>query len=252
MVVVGDTTLEDILPQLERHFGKWAAGDVPAKTIATVPAPEKGAVYVVHRPESQQSIIIAGRLMEPKANDNEIGIEAANRILGGDFTSRINMNLREDKHWSYGARTLVIDTQAQRPFLAYAPVQSDKSVESVAEIAKEFRNIVGDSLPSLDEINEAKEETIRSLPGRWETNGAVAGDLIEVLRFGLAEDYWDRYAAMVHGLDSDDVARGAASMVDPAQTIWVIVGDKEQIVPGLAELGLGEIHFIDADGNPVE
>ena len=252
MVVVGDTTLEEILPQLERHFGKWAAGDVPVKTIATVEAPEKGAVYVVHRPESQQSIIIAGRLMEPKANDNEIGIEAANRILGGDFTSRINMNLREDKHWSYGARTVLLDTQAQRPFLAYAPVQSDKSVESIAEIAREFRDIVGDRLPSPDEINEAKEETIRSLPGRWETNGAVAGDLIEVLRFGLAEDYWDRYASMVQGLDVDDVSRGAASMVNPAQTIWVIVGDKEQIVPGLAELGLGEIHFIDADGNPVE
>lgn len=252
MVVVGDTTLEEILPQLEKYFGKWAAGDVPVKTIATVPEPEKGAVYVIHRPESQQSIIIAGRLMEPKANDNEIGIEAANRILGGDFTSRVNMNLREDKHWSYGAQTVVLDTQAQRPFLAYAPVQSDKSVESVAEIAKEFSGIVGDRLPSSDEINEAKEETIRSLPGRWETNGAVAGDLIEVLRFGLADDYWDSYAAMVQDLDVDDVSRGAASIVNPAQTTWVIVGDKEQIVPGLAELGLGEIHFIDADGNPVE
>jgi len=252
MVVVGDTTLEEILPKLEKYFGKWAPGEVPGKNIAQVKMPEAGRVYVIDRPESEQSIIFAGGLVEAKANANETGIEAANKVLGGDFTSRLNLNLREDKHWSYGARSVLVDTQAQRPFIAYAPVQSDKSVESIAEIAREFAAIRSDRPPTDEEIAEVKDESIRALPGRWETNGAVAGDLIEVLRFGLPEDYWDRYPGMIRNLTAQDVEKGAASLVEPATTTWVIVGDRKQIEPGLAELGLGQIYYIDADGNPVE
>jgi zinc protease len=252
MVVVGDTTLDEILPRLEKHFGKWAPGEVPTKNIALVNKPAGGRVFVIDRPESQQSIIFAGGLIEPKANANEIGIETANDVLGGDFTSRINLNLREDKHWSYGAGSFVVDTQAQRPFLAYAPVQSDKTLESVAEIAREFREITSDRLPSEQEISDVKDRSIRALPGRWETNGAVAGDLIEVLRFGLPADYWDRYPGMLRNLSDQEVTRGAASLVDTATTTWVIVGDRKQIDQGLAELGLGQIHYIDADGNPID
>jgi zinc protease len=252
MVVVGDTTLEEIIPKLEKYFGKWTPAEVPEKNIAQVKMPEAGRVYVIDRPESEQSIIFAGGLVEAKANANETGIEAANKVLGGDFTSRLNLNLREDKHWSYGARSVLVDTQAQRPFIAYAPVQSDKSVESIAEIAGEFAAIRSDRPPTEEEIAEVKDESIRALPGRWETNGAVAGDLIEVLRFGLPEDYWDRYPGMIRNLTAQDVEKGAGSLVEPATTTWVIVGDRKQIEPGLAELGLGEIHYIDADGNPLD
>ena len=123
------------------------------------------------RPESQQSIVIAGYLTDPYGQVDELAKNVMNDVLGGDFTSRINMNLREDKHWAYGARSLVWDAKGQRPYLAYAPVQTDKTKESIQEIQKEFDGFVGDSPVKQEEFDKVQKNSTLQLSGRWETNG---------------------------------------------------------------------------------
>jgi zinc protease len=171
-----------------------------------------------------------------------------NTVLGGQFISRLNMNLREDKHWSYGASTLLVDARGPRPFVAVAPVQTDKTKESVAEVLKELRGIRGEKPVSAEELRTAQDSLVLTLPGEWETSGAVAGSLAEIVRFGFDDRYYDGYAAKVRGTSLADVA-AAAAVVQPEKLVWVIAGDRAKIEPGLRELGLGEVKAIDADGN---
>ena len=124
-----------------------------------------------------------------------------NDILGGAFTSRVNMNLREDKGWSYGADTTVVQTQAQRPFLAIAPVQADQTAASMQEIKREIEEFVGSRNATAAEVATSKRRSTLTLPGRWETARAVARDIAELVRFDLPDDYWNDYAELVNGLD---------------------------------------------------
>ncbi|MBZ0115080.1 MAG: insulinase family protein, partial [Thermoanaerobaculia bacterium] len=178
LVVVGDVAMADVLPMLEKRFGTWQAGDIPTKNLATVEQQPESAVYLVDRPNSEQSIIFAGFVAPPKGSDHALQIDAMNSILGGGFTGRINLNLREDKHWSYGARSFIQDAVGQRPFIAYAPVQTDKTSESMAEILSEIRGIrSGGTRPATaEELAKIKDQKTLTLPGRWETNNAVLND----------------------------------------------------------------------------
>ena len=249
LVVVGDVSMAELTPKLERVFASWEAADVPAKNIGTVAARTRSEVYLIDRPGSQQSVIFAGHLAPPTSNPNEMAIEAVNTVLGGSFSSRVNMNLREDKHWSYGARTQVIDARGQRPFIVNAPVQTDKTKESMQEIFGELTGIWESRPVTSDELGKAKDLQTLTLPGRWETNGAVSQDLVSMVRYGLPADYYDTYAANVRALDISDVSEVAQALIQPGRMVWVVVGDRAVIEEGIAELGLGEIHHVDADGN---
>ena len=141
LIVVGDTTLAEIRPRLEAAFAGWASGAVPKKNVAAVEPRAQSVVYVYDRPGALQSTILCGHAAPPRANPQEIPQQVMNTVLGGQFISRVNMNLREDKHWSYGAGTLFWDARGPRPFLGYAPVQTDKTKESVQELLKEMRGI---------------------------------------------------------------------------------------------------------------
>jgi zinc protease len=251
LVVVGDTTMGEIKPRLEGLLAGWESGTVPQKNIKEV-RHQESVVYLIDRPDSIQSIIFAGHIAPPTANPDEIAIQSMNEVLGASFSARINMNLREDKHWSYGARSILWEARGQRPFVVYAPVQSDKTKESMAEIRSELQGIVGDRPPTDDEVARAKDKRTLTLPGRWETAGAVAGSISEMVRFGLPEDYWQTYPGKVRSLGLNDVTSAASSVVRPSNVIWVVVGDREKIEDGIRELNLGELRLIDADGNPVE
>jgi zinc protease len=157
------------------------------------------------------------------------------------------MNLREDKHWSYGAYTSLVDARGERPFFAYAPVQTDKTAEALVELRKEMRAIGGDRPVSAEELERVRNTEVLSLPGRWETAGAVVGALAESVRFGLADDYWPRYAEEVKGVTLDDVDRAARTYIDPERQIYVVVGDRAKIEPALQTLGFDEIRPISAD-----
>jgi zinc protease len=175
-----------------------------------------------------------------------------NEIIGGSFTSRINMNLREDKAWSYGARTLLLSTKSQRPFIAYAPVQTDKTMESMAEIRRELTEYLGDNPATDEEINKVKSNNTLSLPGRWETAAAVLRDIGEIVTYDLPDDYWDTYADSVRNVSARQISTAADAVIKPDNMIWVIVGDRDKIEPRIRELEPGEITLLDVDGNELQ
>ena len=252
LVVVGDTTMDDLKPRLERLFRNWKSADVPQKNVDFVTHKSKSTIYLVDRPDSEQSVIFAGHVAPPKNNDQEIAIEAMNEVLGGSFNARMNMNLREDKHWSYGARSLLIDAQGQRPFLVYAPVQTDKTSESMVEIYKEVSGIRGERPPTAEEVIRAKNKNTLTLPGRWETANAVASSLTEMVRFGLPDDYWNTYPGQVRSLSDQQISDAAEAVVQPDKMVWVVVGDRSKVETDIKELGYGDLILMDADGNLLE
>ena len=251
LVVVGDITLAEVTPKLERLFGAWKPGDVPHKNLAAVPPREKPAVFIVDRPGSIQSVIVVGNLAPPKANPDEQAIEMMNKVLGGDFTSRINMNLREDKHWTYGARTSIPAARGQRPFWVSAPVQSDKTREAMQEISAELHGILGPKPVTDAEFARVVTNQTLRLPGTWETQASVAGSLADIVSFGLPDDYCQTYPDRIRGLKRDDLCRAAGAVVQADRLVWVVVGDRAKIEAGIRELNFGEVQFIDADGRPV-
>ncbi|MGC0774427.1 MAG: pitrilysin family protein [Candidatus Acidiferrum sp.] len=251
LVITGDTTLAEVTPKLEKLFANWKPGHIPEKNIKNVQLPAKSVVYLIDKPGAQQSIIFAGNIAPPRANPQEIAIEAANDDLGGMFGSRLNMDLREDKHWSYGVQSLLWGARGQRPFLAVAPVQTDKTKESLEEMNKVFRGILGDHPVTADELSKIQANETLSLPGSFETLNAVGQSILEIVQFGLPEDYYETYAGKVRALKTSDVEEGAKDIVHPDHLIWVVVGDRAKIEPGIKELGLGEIRLLDADGKPI-
>jgi zinc protease len=252
LVIVGDTTLAEIRPKIEALFSSWKPASVPKKNLSTVALADKPSVYIIDKPGAQQSVILAGHAAPPKSNPDEIAITTVNTVLGGVFISRLNMNIREDKHWSYGAGSFLPNARGQRPFIAYAPVQSDKTKEAVSEILKELREVIGTRPLDADELAMAKSNLTLSLPGSWETNDAVSASINEIVEFQLPADYYATYPAKIRATTLDDTKRAAAGLVHPGSIVWVVVGDREKIEKGLRELNLGELRFIDADGNPVK
>jgi zinc protease len=248
LIVVGDTTLKEITPKLDHLLGSWKQGDVPAKNLATVPQQPKASVYLIDRPDSQQSLILVGNVAPPKANPAEIAIETMNTVLGGAFSSRVNLNLREEKHWCYGAGTFLWPARGQRQFIAYAPVQTDKTKESLVELDKEMRGILGPRPVTEAELSRAQDNQTLQLPGSWETIGAVGGSIGEIVRFGLPDDYFTTYPEKVRALSVDSLTKAAAEVVHPDQLVWVVVGDRSKVESAIRELKWGEIQLLDADG----
>ncbi len=249
LLVVGDATMAEIQPKLEKLFAGWKSGVVPKKNLATVAPLDKTTIYLIDKPGAVQSMILAGHLAPPRANPNEAAIDVMNTILGGAFTSRLNMNLREDKHWAYGAQTMVLGARGQRTFMAYAPVQSDKTKESLQEIDKELRAIIKDRPVTDEEVTKSKLNLTLSLAGERETKAAVLGDIAEINRYGLAEDYFTTYAQRVNALERKDISAAAEIVLRPTRMVYVVVGDRAQVEKGLKELGFGEVKMMDADGN---
>jgi len=251
LIVVGATTMAEIRPRLERLFAAWKPGDIPAKNIATVSQQPRPVVYLIDRPGSLQSLIIAGNVAPPKANPKEVSIQTMNGVLGSDFSSRVNMNLREDKHWAYGAYTFFRDARGQRPFVTYAPVQTDKTKEAIVELDKELRGIVKERPIQPDELTRSQASLTLTLPGSWETMSALAGAIGNIVTYGLDDRYYDTFAAKVRAQTVQSLTEAAVEVVHPDRLVWVVVGDRSKIEPGLRELKLGEIRLIDTDGRPV-
>jgi zinc protease len=252
IVVVGDISLEELTSKLEKRFGKWKKGDVPTKNITKVESPKGNILYLMDRPESQQSIIITGHITEPYGDVSEIARENLMDVLGTQFTSRINMNLREDKHWSYGARGLILNAKGQRPFVGYAPVQTDKTAESVTEMKKEITQFVKEKPQTQEELEKVKGNAVLQLPGQWETNNAVSNSLTNMVKYGLPDDYYKKYDENMRSLSLEDVNAVSKKLIRPKELNWFVVGDKAIIIDKLKDLGFDEIIEIDVDGNPIK
>jgi zinc protease len=249
LVVVGDLPLETLQPMLEERFGQWKGGEAPPELeIGSASMADQRVVYLVDKPGALQSVIIAGLPAPPTNNPDEIAIETMNAILGGSFTSRINMNLREDKHWSYGARSLLLDARGPRMFMAYSPVQTDKTKESMVEIDRELRDILGPRPPEAEELSKAQKNRTLRLPGQYETKRAVLGALVDILTYDLPGDYFETYARKVRSLELPDIERAAKATVHPDRMIWVVVGDLAEIEEGVRDLGFGAVRRLSAAG----
>jgi zinc protease len=248
LIVVGDTTLGEVTPKLEKLLAGWKSESVPVKNVKTVSVAAKSTVYLIDKPGALQSVIVAGAVAPPRANPQEIAIEAMNDSLGGTFGARLNMNLREDKHWSYGVRTVLRDARSQRPFYAIAPVQTDKTKESLVEMNKEFRGIVGDHPISVDELTKIQLNETLKLPGSRETLDELGQSIVDMVQFGLPDDYYEKYADRVRALKVSDVEGAAKEVMRPDNLTWIVVGDRAKIESGVRELNLGEFHLMDVNG----
>ena len=248
LIVVGDTTMQEIADKVERAFASWNRGEVPEQSLAPVDHRDGQSIYIMDRPDAIQSMIFAGHIVPPKSDPDDIAISTMNTVLGGNFNSRINMNLREDKHWSYGAQTLMLDARGQRPFLVFAPVQSDKTTESVQEITRELNGIIGDQPVTAEELDRVVKSRTLRLPGSWETNSSVSASIAEMEQYGLADDYFATLAERINGMSVAQLDAAARKVVRPDNLIWVIVGDKATIEEGIRSLNLGPVYEIDANG----
>lgn len=250
LIVVGDTTLAEIMPKLEKAFAAWKSGDVPKKNLATVALPSKSVVYIIDKPNAGQSMILAANLAGPPDATTQIPIVAMNEAIGGTFGARLNMNLREDKHWSYGVQSILVGADAQRPFVVVAPVQTDKTKESIVEVNKELHAFLTDRPVTSDELAHIQANETLSLPGSRETIDSVGNSIISMVDFHWPDDYYNTMSGHIRALKTADLNAAAKEVIHPDQLVWVIVGDRAKIESGIRELNLGEIHFIDADGNP--
>ena len=246
LIVVGDTTLDEIKPKLEQFFSPWMKADVPKKNVDLVEQPARSAVYLIDKPGAQHSVVIAGTVVPPANAATEVSVETMNNVFGGTFGARLNMNLREEKHWSYGAASVLYGACAQRPFLAYASVQGDKTSDSIAEIHKEILGITGAVPVSEEELAKVKQQQILELPGSHETMNSIGGTLGDLLQYGLPLDYYDTYVSRVSSLTVEDIDTTAKSLLDAQRFVWMIVGDREQVEAGLSNLNLGEIIHLEA------
>jgi len=255
ILVVGDTTLAEITAELEKAFGDWQvpATALPTKNLAEVTMPEGRRVIIMDKPDSPQTLILGGHVIPSAGDERNLLIGAANEVLGGSFTARVNMNLREDKGWSYGARTIAIDARGQGIYLVYAPVQSDKTVDSLQELDKELYGYLGDNPATAEELGKVVANNVNSLPGAFETGSAVLGNMMSNARFGRADDYVTTLAGRYQGMSLDEVHQVAGQVMHPGQLVWLLVGDKDQIAEGVREWADGvEVEIWDKDGNPIE
>ncbi|GGD51485.1 M16 family metallopeptidase [Pseudoxanthomonas indica] len=253
IVVVGDTTLAQIVPLLEARFGDWkTATDAPTlPVIASVALPKAPRVYLINQAGAIQSNIYVAQLIPPTSNAGTIDFDFANGVLGGQFTSRLNMNLRENKHWAYGAYSSASNALGQRPWFARAAVQSDKTVDSVKELRAEISAFAtGQKAATAAEVAKTRAANTLELPGAYETADAVLEQISSNLRFGRPDDYVQQYKARNEAITGTDVG-AAAQTLQPNALTYVVVGDLSKIEQPIRDLKLGELTVLDADGKPV-
>ena len=252
LLVVGDTTLNELKPKLEKLFATWKPGEVPERAVPRVAEPERSVVYLVDRPGSGQSVIFGAQLAPPRNDPDAVDLQLVNDIFGGKFSSRINMNLREDKHWSYGVFSVLPAARGQRPYISVSAVETDKTKESIAELLKEYRDIVGPKPITEKEVKDEQDNATLGLPGTFETVQQLGSAYGTILQYGLPEDYYNTFTQKALALTPASANETAKKYILPGQLVWVVVGDMSKVEAGIRDLNLGEVHKIDADGNPVK
>jgi zinc protease len=253
LIVVGDVTADAVTAKLEKALGAWKAADVPATNVALGPAREAGVIYLVDKPGAAQSVITIGQIGVDRSNADYFPLQVMNTMLGGQFVSRVNMNLREDKGYSYGARTFFDYRRGAGPFLATAGVQTAVTKESVIEFMKELRGIRGDIPVTDKELAFNKQSLIGGYPRGFETPGQIAARLADVVVYRLPDSYFNDYIGKVNAVSLADVQRVATKYLDPSKMAVLVVGDRKTVEGGLRAIdGWGSsVTLLDIDGRPV-
>tara|TARA_A100001037_G_scaffold115826_1_gene105444 strand:- start:1399 stop:4131 length:2733 start_codon:yes stop_codon:yes gene_type:complete len=250
LILVGDTNLDEILPTLEAQFGSWPENRMlkGAQLDYTInKEPDSRRVFLIDKPGAVQSLIVAGQLMPGMRTSDEIDIDLMNRVIGGSFTSRLNMNLREDKSWSYGVRTRLSQYKGPRPMLVSAPVQTDKTVDSIQEIIREYDEYLSSNPAKNEELEAIVNDLSLGLIGDFETFGSLMSGLSGIVSFDREDDFLDNLPKKYRSMTIDDINAAAQRYIDPSIWTWVIVGDLSKIEQGIRELDLGEIEILKLD-----
>jgi zinc protease len=247
LVFAGDITLQEAMRRAGQHFGDWKRGAV-AMTEVPRPEPITGTqVYIVDKPGAQQSVIMVGNLGLRRNADDYDAFQIMNNAFGGKFSSRINLNLREDKGYSYGARSIFLGTRGVGPFIVLAPVQTQSTKESIVEILGEYRDIVGTRPLSESEVMEAKGNIIKGMPRQFQSVGGVAGQMANIFQYDLPLDEWSTSLQRLSAITPAQATEAARDHLDPDAVVIVVVGDREAIEPGIKELNLGEVRDLATD-----
>jgi len=250
LLVVGDTTLLDLLPKLEAELGDWkdhvSYQDSDLDYSVSITSGDR-KVFLIDKPGAIQSLIVAGQLLPGIGTEDEIDIGFMNAVMGGSFTARINMNLREDKGWSYGARSRLSSYKGPRPMLVYAPVQTDKTIQSIQEIIREYNEYLSDRPAEETELEKIVKGRSLALIGEFETFGALMSGLGSIVKFNRDDDFLETLPQKYRAVEIVDVNATAQAYIKPAEWTWVIIGDLAQIEEGIRALELGDIEVLTLD-----
>lgn len=254
IVVAGDITPAQAVARLERAFGKWPAGGFKARYV--IPAAKSaapGTIYLFDRPNSPQSVVLVGTTGPARNTPDFHALDLVNTTLGGAFSSRLNLNLRETHGFTYGASSQFVFRQTPQPgeFLAAANIATPKTDSGVVEMLKELREIRGARPISATELTFAKSSATKSLPLNFETVDQIAGAGALVLREGLPLTYFNTLSRRYNTVTLAQANRAARTYVNPARVAIVVVGDRKQIEAGLRAARVGPVVVVDENGKPV-
>jgi predicted Zn-dependent peptidase len=244
LLVVGDVAANKVLPLLEPQFGKWKPQGVATPHV-TLPQPRAAGpreVYLVDMPGAPQSQIRIGWVGVPRSTPDFFHIQIMNTVLGGAFSSRLNLNLREDKGYTYGASSTFDMRVAAGPFSAAAGVQTDKTAESLKEFFKELNGIL-QPIPA-EELARARNYVALRFPERFETTGDISANLEHVVTYRLPNDYFSTYVQNIQSVSAADAQRVAQKYIQPDRLAVVVVGDQKVIEPGIRALNLGSVRSL--------
>ncbi len=245
LILVGDTTLTETEEELETTFQPWLGTARGQQTAAVNPAANNSAaflqptcVYLVDKPAAPQSVLRVGHVTVPRNHPDYFPLVVMNAVLGGQFVSRLNMNLREARGYSYGFLSRFEWLQGPSNLLAGGSVETAVTREAIRETLKEFREIRGEQPITLSELDAAKAAIMRGYPRGFETPAQIAGRLCEMVLFDLPEDYFETFQSRVEGVSLEDVRRVAMQYLDPDRLMILVVGDRNALEPKLKELDL--------------
>jgi predicted Zn-dependent peptidase len=233
---------------VEAAFGKWQRGAVPERIVPITAPAAKTIVYLVDKPGAPQSVIAASVIARRRVEGDNAARGAFTTAIGGSFTSRLNMKLREEKGWAYGASAGFAGGRGSRTYTAQASVQADKTAESVLEIVGLLKSATTDRKLTAAELADAKGNMSLGLSSVWSKSSGVAGAVIDQLSSDLPEDYYTNYPQAVAGVTLDAANAAGADLLANKPLTWVISGDLSKIEAPIRALGLGEVQVIDADG----
>jgi len=247
LIVVGDVSIDEVAKRAEAVFGRWKGG--PSANGRSVVEPSNGTatIYLVDRPGAPQSVIRALNTTIPRLHPDYLGLTLMNYAFGGQFSARLNQNLRQEKGYSYGYQSHVQWFRSSSLMLAGGSVQTEVTKESVFETLKEYNEVRGSRPISEEELENAKASVLRSFPANFERPGAIMGQVLQMVQFGLPDDYLQTVRANVEAVTLDDVHRITQELVRPDQLKILVVGDRQLIETGLRQLDLPTV-VLDADG----
>ncbi len=254
LIVVGDAEAKTLLPKLETAFANWKSAEIPQVATPQAVNFDRPGIYVVDKPGAAQSVLTIGQVGVSRDNPDFFPLQVMNSILGGQFSARVNMNLREKRGYTYGARTGWSMRRGAGPFEASADVQTAVTKESVEEFMRELNGIRGGIPVTAVELEYNKQSLIRRFPAGFETVGQISGQLSNLVVYGLPDSYFNEYISKINSVTLDDVSRVANKYLTPDKMAILVVGDRKVVEPRLREIDVwgSSIRFLDADGNPLE